>query len=137
MITQKRKFLYQPQPTTSVICWSWTVIVLLVGVIIWLEITQFQNITLAFFLAFAGLTWIQIYFRKLLVWSDTIEIRQVLNPFGKQLSLQSISRVQAHRNSIAFNAGGRRYKFLLPANSVIELQELLVQSEKQEDDHAN
>ncbi|USS91099.1 EbsA family protein [Fructilactobacillus carniphilus] len=132
MITQKRKFLYQPQPTTSIICWSWTLIVLLVGVIIWLEITQFQNITFMFFLAFVALTWIQIYFRKMLVWSDTIEIRQVLNPFGKKISLQSISRVQAQRNSIAFNAGGRRYKFLLPANSVIELEELLTKDRQHE-----
>ncbi|USS89658.1 EbsA family protein [Fructilactobacillus cliffordii] len=132
MITQKRKFLYQPQPTTSIICWSWTLIVLLVGVIIWLEITQFQNITFMFFLAFVALTWIQIYFRKMLVWSDTIEIRQVLNPFGKKISLQSISRVRAQRNSIAFNAGGRRYKFLLPANSVIELEELLTKDRQHE-----
>ncbi|USS86662.1 EbsA family protein [Fructilactobacillus cliffordii] len=132
MITQKRKFLYQPQPTTSIICWSWTLIVLLVGVIIWLEITQFQNITFMFFLVFVALTWIQIYFRKMLVWSDTIEIRQVLNPFGKKISLQSISRVRAQRNSIAFNAGGRRYKFLLPANSVIELEELLTKDRQHE-----
>ncbi|ANZ58184.1 pore-forming protein [Fructilactobacillus lindneri] len=125
MITQKRKFLYQPPLLTSSICWSWTLIVMLIGIIIWLEITHFQTITLGFFIAFAFLTWIQIYFRKIFVGNGKIDIHSVLNPFGKKISISSITNIKTKRNSISFDANGKNYKFLLPSNSLIELQEII------------
>lgn len=125
MITQKRKFLYQPQLLTSCICWSWTLIVMLVGIIVWLEITTFQTITLTIFIIFALLTWIQIYYRKIFVNHDEIKICSVLHPFGKTFSNQLISNVVSKRNSVFFEINGKPYKFLVPSNSAIELAEIL------------
>lgn len=128
MITQKRKFLYQPQLLTSCICWSWTFIVMLVGIIVWLEITTFQTTTLIIFLVFALLTWIQIYYRKIFINSNEIKICSVLHPFGKTFSNKKISNVNSKRNSISFEIEGNLYKFLVPSNSAIELSEILANS---------
>ncbi len=49
MLTQERRFLYQPSPLVSIINWSWTFMIFLAGVVVWLEITHFQWITFAFF----------------------------------------------------------------------------------------
>ncbi|KRN79008.1 hypothetical protein IV52_GL000413 [Fructilactobacillus lindneri DSM 20690 = JCM 11027] len=98
---------------------------MLIGIIIWLEITHFQTITLGFFIAFAFLTWIQIYFRKIFVGNGKIDIHSVLNPFGKKISISSITNIKTKRNSISFDANGKNYKFLLPSNSLIELQEII------------
>lgn len=129
MITQKRKFLYQPQLLNSCICWSWTLIVLLIGIIVWLEITTFQTTTLLIFIVFAFLTWIQVYFRKLFITKKEIKICSVFHPFGKTFYLKSVSDFNSKRNSISFNIGGKQYKFLVPSNSAIELSEILNKSE--------
>lgn len=125
MITQKRKFLYQPNITTSIICWSWTLIVLLIGVIIWLEITHFQEITLGFFIAFILLSWIQIHFRKLILVGDTLTLRSVLHPRGIKMNIKDISNVQLKRFQLSFNYKNKKYTFVLPNNSTIELSEAL------------
>lgn len=129
MITQKRKFLYQPQLSTSCICWSWTLIVMLIGIIVWLEITTFQSTTLIIFLFFIFLTWIQIYYRKILINNHEIKICSVLHPLGKTFANQKISDVVSKRNSISFKINGKVYKFIVPSNSAIELSEILANSE--------
>ncbi|WP_035421654.1 EbsA family protein [Fructilactobacillus florum] len=125
MVTQKRKFLYQPQLLTSCIYWSWTLIVLFVGIIIWLEITHFQNITLAFLGLFLLLCWLQIYFRRIYITKDEIEIHRVLNPFGKKIKISDIHHVSAKRNTVRFETDKKTYTLLLPTNSVIEFTELI------------
>ncbi|WP_429970911.1 EbsA family protein [Fructilactobacillus sp. Tb1] len=129
MITQKRKFYYQPQLLTSIICWSWTIIILLVGIIIWLEITTFQTTTLMFIIAFVFLTWIQIHFRKFIITKNKIRVISVLHPRGKVFNKKLISHVIFKRNSISVQIHDKHYKYLVPANSAIELSEIFANKE--------
>ena len=41
-LEEQKRYFYQRDPTTAVISWSWTFIILIIGVVIWLEITHFQ-----------------------------------------------------------------------------------------------
>ena len=48
MEEEQKRFFYQPDLTTAIIDWSWTLLVLIIGIIIAFEITHFQWITALF-----------------------------------------------------------------------------------------
>lgn len=125
MITQERRFLYQPNPISSIINWSWTLIVLLVGAIFWLEVTHFNWITLAFFVAFALICWIEIHFRNITMANQVLTVSRVLNHRYLVIPLHQISSVHLARYRLGIVAQGRIYQFLLPKNSAIELAGLI------------
>lgn len=49
---EEQKRFYQPDLTTAIIDWSWTLLVLIIGIIIAFEITHFQWITALFIVIF-------------------------------------------------------------------------------------
>ena len=125
MVTQKRHFFYQPSPLSSIICWSWTLVIFFVGVIIWLEITHFQWITLFFFVLFAVVTWAEIHFRSIIVHDHQLVVSRITNPHWLTVDLDQISNVTTAKYQLAFVANTKIYSFILPANSVIEMKELI------------
>ncbi|QMU07686.1 pore-forming protein [Levilactobacillus suantsaii] len=125
MITQERRFLYQPNPISSIIIWSWTFIVLLLGGIFWLEVTHFNWITFAFFVAFILLCWIEVHFRNITMAHDMLTVSTVLNHHHLVIPLRHVKSVRATRYRLGIVAQGRIYQFLLPRNSAIELAGLL------------
>ena len=125
MITQKRHFFYQPSPLGSIICWSWTFVIFFIGVIIWLEITHFQWITLFFFVLFAVIVWAEIHFRSINVYNHKFVVSRITNPHWLVVDLDQITNVTTSKYQLAFVANTKIYSFILPANSVIELKELI------------
>ena len=125
MVSQERRFLYQPSPLVSIINWSWTVIIFLLGVIFWLEITHFQWITLAFFLVFAFTCWAEIHFRNIVIQADTLIIKKLINQRGQKIKFAQISNVTTTKRRLGFVAKGKIYNFILPPNSVIELEMII------------
>ncbi|WP_172189676.1 EbsA family protein [Lentilactobacillus kribbianus] len=132
MITQKRRFLYQPNPLVSVICWSWTLVIFLIGVIFWLEVTHFQWITLFFFILFALVVWAEIHFRTITIHNGIITVSRVINPKSLVIKTDKISEVSTDNHQIGFVANGKIYHFLVSRNSAIELAELIGESANQE-----
>ncbi|MBS0946319.1 pore-forming protein [Levilactobacillus brevis] len=137
MITQERRFLYQPNPISSVINWSWTFMVLLMGAIFWLEVTHFNWYTLGFFIAFAVLCWAEIHFRNVTMANGVLMVSTVLNHRHLVIPLHQVSSVQVSRYRLGIVAQGKIYQFLLPRNSVIELagliQTAMAANERQEE----
>ncbi|MBU9788989.1 EbsA family protein [Lentilactobacillus sp. IMAU92037] len=125
MITQKRHFFYQPSPLGSIICWSWTFVIFFIGVIIWLEITHFQWITLFFFVLFAFTAWAEIHFRSIQIYDHQLVVSRITNPHWLVIDLDKISHVQTSKYQLGFVAKTKIYSFILPANSVIEIKELI------------
>lgn len=125
MITQKRHFFYQPSPLSSIICWSWTFVIFFIGVIIWLEITHFQWITLFFFVLFAVIVWAEIHFRSINVYDHQFVVSRITNPHWLAVDLDQITHVTTSKYQLAFVVNTKIYSFILPANSVIELKELI------------
>lgn len=125
MSTQKRKFLYQPAPLSSIICWSWTLIIFFVGIIIWLEITHFQWITLFFLAFFCLVSWAEIRFRTVSINQGVMSISRLINPKSLVVNVSEVKRVSMSKHQIGFIAQGKIYHLIMPANSVIELNELI------------
>lgn len=136
MITQERRFLYQPNPLSSVINWSWTLIVLMMGAIFWLEITHFNWYTLGFFVAFALLCWIEIHFRNITMAKGVLTVSTVLNHRHLVIPLKQISSVHLSRYRLGLVAQGKIYQFLLPRNSAIELAGLISEATGIEEEKA-
>ena len=71
-LEEQKRYFYQQDPTTAVISWSWTFIILIIGVVIWLEITHFQWITAAFLVAFFAVAALAVFRRTMTVKKDEI-----------------------------------------------------------------
>lgn len=125
MITQKRTFLYQPEPLYSVITWSWTFALLFLAIIFWLEVTVIQWITIFFFLVFLLFAIFQIIFRKIIIENNELTISKVMNPNWIKVNINEIKSINfaKHRATIVIN--NKTYQLLLPANSIIELDNIL------------
>ncbi|MGX6429655.1 EbsA family protein [Levilactobacillus yonginensis] len=125
MITQERRFLYQPNPLSSIINWSWTLLVLFMGAIMWLEVTTFNWYTLGLFAAFALLCWLEIHFRNITMADGVLTVSTVLNHRHLVIPLNQVSSVKVTRYRLGIVAQGKIYQFLLPRNSAIELAGLI------------
>ncbi|WP_125684670.1 EbsA family protein [Levilactobacillus yonginensis] len=125
MITQERRFLYQPNPLSSIINWSWTLLVLFMGAIMWLEVTTFNWYTLGLFAVFALLCWLEIHFRNITMADGVLTVSTVLNHRHLVIPLNQVSSVKVTRYRLGIVAQGKIYQFLLPRNSAIELAGLI------------
>ena len=67
MEEEQKRFFYQPDLTTAIIDWSWTLFVLIIGIIIAFEITHFQWITALFIVIFLILAALQIFRRTVVI----------------------------------------------------------------------
>ena len=67
MEEEQKRFFYQPDLTTAIIYWSWTLLVLIIGIIIAFEITHFQWITALFIVIFLILAALQIFRRTVVI----------------------------------------------------------------------
>ncbi|MFC6261237.1 EbsA family protein [Levilactobacillus fujinensis] len=125
MITQERRFLYQPNPISSVINWSWTLMVLMLGAIFWLEITHFNWYTLGLFVVFALLCWLEIHYRNITMANGVLTVSTVLNHRHLVIPLDQVRSVNLAHYRLGIVAQGKIYQFLLPRNSAIELAGLI------------
>ncbi|MHA8111112.1 EbsA family protein [Lactobacillaceae bacterium Melli_B4] len=122
---QKRNFFYQPNPLTSIICWSWTSLLLLLAVIFWLEITYFSWITLFFFALFAFISICEVLFRKITIENNHFKVGHVMNPNWLDINMQQITNLQASKYQISFDYHNKHCVFMLPTNSVIEINDII------------
>lgn len=67
MEEEQKRFFYQPDLTTAIIDWSWTLLILIIGIIIAFEITHFQWITALFIVIFLILAALQIFRRTVVI----------------------------------------------------------------------
>jgi hypothetical protein len=81
----KKRFLYQPDLPTTIICWSYSLIVLLISILLWLEITVFQIWTVLVFLLFLVIAGLQIFFRRVEVTTQELILHTVIRKIPKSL----------------------------------------------------
>ncbi|KRK87222.1 pore-forming protein [Levilactobacillus koreensis JCM 16448] len=117
--------MYQPNPISSVINWSWTLMVLMLGAIFWLEITHFNWYTLGLFAAFAFLCWLEVHYRNITMANGVLTVSTVLNHHHLVIPLDQVRSVNLARYRLGIVAQGKIYQFLLPRNSAIELAGLI------------
>lgn len=78
MEEEQKRFFYQPDLTTAIIDWSWTLIILIIGIIIAFEITHFQWITALFIIVFLVLAALQIFRRTVVISPSRLVFNRLL-----------------------------------------------------------
>ncbi len=118
-------FYYQPDFLNNIISWCWTFLILIVGVIFWLEVTTFNWITAVFFALFVMVISIQTVSRRVEVIGSEVIINRVFKSNFTVLSIANIEDLTRGKNSISFQYDHKRYKLLMRRRSVNRLYEIL------------
>ena len=112
----KQKFFYQPDLPTTVTCWSYTLIILLISILLWLEITVFQVWTVLVFLLFLIISGVQLYFRQVELTKQQLILRTVIPQNTKKLELSSLQVVKKKHGQLVLYGKYQSYRiYLLPA----------------------
>lgn len=124
MNNDKHTFKYQPMLASSVIVWSWTALVLMAGIILWLEILKFKWWLLVIAALFIALVAIQISLRRVTINHNLIIFSTVLNHFWLVIPRDQLELIVPIRGGLKVQIDGNQYRFLMlkkARNQLIDL----------------
>ncbi|MBF7103849.1 pore-forming protein [Pediococcus pentosaceus] len=110
-------FYYQPDFLNNMISWSWTLMILIVGIIFWLEVTTFNWTTATFFALFIVVISVQTVSRTVEIIGSELIINRVIKSNFTILSISKIKNVTQGKMSLSFDYGNKRYKLLMSRKS--------------------
>ncbi|MGN8127301.1 EbsA family protein [Lactiplantibacillus plantarum] len=124
MNNDKHTFKYQPMLASSVIVWSWTALVLMAGIILWLEILKFKWWLLVIAALFIALVAIQISLRRVTINHNLIIFSTVLNHSWLVIPRDQLELIVPIRGGLKVQIDGNQYRFLMlkkARNQLIDL----------------
>lgn len=124
MNNDKHTFKYQPMLASSVIVWSWTALVLMAGIILWLEILKFKWWLLVIAALFIALVVIQISLRRVTINHNLIIFSTVLNHSWLVIPRDQLELIVPIRGGLKVQIDGNQYRFLMlkkARNQLIDL----------------
>lgn len=111
--SSKTNFYYQPAFLASISSWSWTLLVFIMGVIFWLEVTHFNWITAAFFIGFIIICGVQYFTRSMLVQADKLVVNRSLQKSWLVMNVADIQTMKLTKFGISFMFNSDQYSFYL------------------------
>ena len=129
MNNSKHTFKYQPNLASSLIVWSWTCLILMVGLIWWLEILKFQWPLLLIAALFIFVSGIQIALRRVTVDRNLMIFSTVLNRSWLVIPRDQLEAITAVRGGIEVRIDGNDYRFLMAKKSRNQLINLAQNNE--------
>ncbi|MCG0570141.1 EbsA family protein [Lactiplantibacillus plantarum] len=124
MNNDKHTFKYQPMLASSVIVWSWTALVLMAGIILWLETLKFKWWLLVIAALFIVLVAIQISLRRVTINHNLIIFSTVLNHSWLVIPRDQLELIVPIRGGLKVQIDGNQYRFLMlkkARNQLIDL----------------
>ncbi|WP_329780859.1 EbsA family protein [Lactiplantibacillus plantarum] len=124
MNNDKHTFKYQSMLASSVIVWSWTALVLMAGIILWLEILKFKWWLLVIAALFIALVAIQISLRRVTINHNLIIFSTVLNHSWLVIPRDQLELIVPIRGGLKVQIDGNQYRFLMlkkARNQLIDL----------------
>ncbi|WP_027107247.1 EbsA family protein [Ligilactobacillus ceti] len=109
----QKNYYYQPNISTSIICWSYTLMLLVFSLFLWLEITVFQIWTVISFVLFLIVAGLQIVLRKIQVLDDKVVLKTVVPLNKKEINYADITDLQIGKYQIKIKTRFRNYAFLM------------------------
>ncbi|MFT8555938.1 MAG: EbsA family protein [Liquorilactobacillus hordei] len=125
-MNMNKKFWYQPDFATSVICWSFTFMILLLSVLLWLEITVFQIWTVIVFLIFCAITIIQLLLRWIEVGDEQMIVHTIIPQNTKKITLTNIENVRISKYGIIITVKRQKYHFIMSKSNCKILYNIIV-----------
>lgn len=124
MNNDKHTFKYQPMLASSVIVWSWTALVLMAGIILWLETLKFKWWLLVIAALFIVLVAIQISLRRVTINHNLIIFSTVLNHSWLVIPRDQLELIVPIRGGLKVQIDGNQYRLLMlkkARNQLIDL----------------
>ena len=113
MNNDKHTFKYQPMLASSVIVWSWTALVLMAGIILWLEILKFKWWLLVIAALFIALVAIQISLRRVTINHNLIIFSTVLNHSWLVIPRDQLELIVPIRGGLKVQIDGNQYRCVM------------------------
>lgn len=126
----EKRFYYQPDLPTSITCWSYTGMVFLFSMLLWLEITVFQIYTAIVFVIFLIAAILQITRRKIVLEDDGVAIKTVFSMNAKKISYDDILNVEVEKHGLAFTTKYQKLSVMMKCKNAKELYKILKNPEK-------
>lgn len=117
MTNSKHTFKYQPNLASSLIVWSWTLLILMIGIVWWLETLKFQWPLLLIFGLFIFISAIQLVMRRVTVDRNLIIFSTVFNRSWLVIPRDQLEIITAVKGGIKVRIDGNDYQFLMPKKS--------------------
>ena len=128
---EETRYFYQPDLTGAIISWSWTFLIFVAGLVVWLEITHFQWLTAILFALFAILTFLEIKRRTVLVTPTKLTFSRLLQRDYLVIPLVDIRQPHFTKHTVTMTVNGEVLNFTFSNKAVRRLQALIKQQEKE------
>lgn len=128
---EETRYFYQPDLTGAIISWSWTFLLFIAGLVVWLEITHFQWLTALFFALFALLTFLEIKRRTVLVTPTKLTFSRLLQRDYLVIPLADIRQPHFTKHTVTMTVNGEVLNFTFSNKAVRRLRALIKQQEKE------
>lgn len=128
---EETRYFYQPDLTGAIISWSWTFLIFVAGLVVWLEITHFQWVTAILFALFAMLTFLEIKRRTVLVTPTKLTFSRLLQRDYLVIPLADIRQPHFTKHTVTMTVNGEVLNFTFSNKAVRRLQALIKQQEKE------
>lgn len=125
------RFYYQPEPIYSTIDWCWTFVILLTGIIFWLEVTHFQWISLLFMIAFFVIAGLELFNRQLIIKKNYLIVNDL---FGRQWNRFKLNNnyndFTFTKRTVIIKQHGKSYRFCLTPKDIQHVKKMIKAVEK-------
>lgn len=128
---EETRYFYQPDLTGAIISWSWTFLIFVAGLVIWLEITHFQWLTAILFALFAILTFLEIKRRTVLVTPTKLTFSRLLQRDYLVIPLADIRQPHFTKHTVTMTVNEEVLNFTFSNKAVRRLQALIKQQERE------
>ena len=95
-----KKLYVQPDWPTSIICWAFSLMILDMSLLLWLEITVFQVWTVLAFLLFIAVAAVQVIGRYVVFGEDVLIVHTVISFNSKKIRYDQIKQVTVLRTQV-------------------------------------
>ena len=125
MEEEQKRFFYQPDLTTAIIDWSWTLLVLIIGIIIAFEITHFQWITALFIVIFLILAALQIFRRTVVISPSRLVFNRLLVKEYLSVPVKDIRQPIFTKHTLTITVHGEVMTFSFTQRSLNSIKHFL------------
>lgn len=122
---EEKRYFYQPDMTTAIIDWSWTLIVLIIGIIIAFEITHFNWITAVFIAIFLVLAGLEIFTRTVTVTPTKMVFSRVMSHNFLSIPLKDIRQPLFTKHTLTITVNGEVMTFTFTQRSLRSIHHFL------------
>lgn len=129
---ETKKYFYQPDLTSAIIDWCWTLLILIAGLVVWLEITHFQWITALLIAIFLILTFLGIQRRTVAVTPQAMTFSRLMQRDFLVVPLKDIRQPRFTKHTMTMTVNGEVMTYTFSHRSIVDLQRILNNSQQGE-----